>query len=217
MATGRADGAHQGPPFLDGDLYKWLEAAVALLAQGDDPELDACVEDLVSLIAEAQRADGYLHTPTQIAQLQRGADETLADRLNFETYNLGHLMTEACLHHAVTGRTTLLAVAERAAGFLINLIADNPDLVARSAICPSHYMGTVELFRTTGDSRYLQLARDLITLRDRVPASGLGGDDNQDRITFAETEAVVGHAVDDQVVGPGRYAITIEKPQVATL
>ncbi|WP_344676522.1 glycoside hydrolase family 127 protein [Tessaracoccus defluvii] len=212
VATGRADGAHQGPPFLDGDLYKWLEAAVALLAQGDDPELDTCVEDLVSLIAEAQRADGYLHTPTQIAQLQRGADETLADRLNFETYNLGHLMTAACLHHAVTGRTTLLAVAERAAGFLINLIADNPDLVARSAICPSHYMGTVELFRTTGDSRYLQLARDLITLRDRVPASGLGGDDNQDRLTFAETEAVVGHAVRSNYLYAGIADLLLEEP-----
>ena len=29
IAAGLEDGSHTGPPFMDGDLYKWLEAAIA--------------------------------------------------------------------------------------------------------------------------------------------------------------------------------------------
>ena len=28
IAAGEAEGEHEGPPFWDGDLYKWLEAAI---------------------------------------------------------------------------------------------------------------------------------------------------------------------------------------------
>ena len=42
-----------------------------------------------------------------------------------------------------------------------------PEL-ARNAVCPAHYMGIVELYRTTRDRRYLALARTLVDLRDRV-------------------------------------------------
>ena len=195
VAAGRADGGHVGPPFLDGDLYKWMEAAIATLTQRDDPELEETLDQIIALIGEVQRSDGYVHTPTQIQHKLAGTDGTLADRLSFESYNLGHLMTAACLHHRVTGKTTMLTLAENAAGFLISLVENTPEVIARSAICPSHYMGTVELHRTTGDPRYRQLAHDLIRLRELVPASGLGGDDNQDRIPLTETEAVVGHAV----------------------
>ena len=31
IAAGLEDGTHTGPPFMDGDLYKWLEAAIAEL------------------------------------------------------------------------------------------------------------------------------------------------------------------------------------------
>src|SRR5207248_190167 len=66
-----------------------------------------------------------------------------------------------------------------------------PEL-ARSAVCPSHYMGTVELYRTTRDRKYLALAVKLLDLRDT--ASG-GTDDNQDRLPFRKQTEAVGHAV----------------------
>src|SRR4029079_13254633 len=63
---------------------------------------------------------------------------------------------------------------------------------ARSSVCPSHYMGLVDLFRDTRDPRYLELARKLFALRDDIHD---GGDDNQDRIPFEHQTNAVGHAV----------------------
>ncbi|HRW05617.1 MAG TPA: glycoside hydrolase family 127 protein, partial [Caldilineaceae bacterium] len=70
-------------------------------------------------------------------------------------------------------------------------IESSPEL-ARNAICPSHYMGVIELYRTTRDPRYLELGRNLVEIRDLVTN---GGDDNQDRVPFREQDRAVGHAV----------------------
>lgn len=191
IASGDEAGEHAGPPFMDGDFYKWLEAATIAVAETGDPELEAQVETAAAAICAAQRSDGYLHTQTQIRRRQEGAGEALDDRLNFETYNLGHLMTAGCVRARVTGRRDLLDAGIRAADYLRRLVADRPDLIARSAICPSHYMGVIELYRTTGEAAYLQLAQDLLELRDRVN----GGDDNQDRVPLRDQRAVAGHAV----------------------
>ena len=59
-------------------------------------------------------------------------------------------------------------------------------------ICPSHYMGIVELYRATGEPRYLELAKKFLAMRDLVKD---GGDDNQDRIPFAQQSEAEGHAV----------------------
>jgi DUF1680 family protein len=53
-------------------------------------------------------------------------------------------------------------------------------------------MGLVELYRTTGDERYLRLAARLLDLRGQ--AAG-GTDDNQDRVPFRRQSEAVGHAV----------------------
>lgn len=42
------------------------------------------------------------------------------------------------------------------------------DELARNAICPSHYMAAAEMYRATGDKRYLELAEGLIAIRDEV-------------------------------------------------
>ncbi len=46
IAAGLEDGAHTGPPFMDGDLYKWLEAAIAELEVAPQPELADTVESV---------------------------------------------------------------------------------------------------------------------------------------------------------------------------
>lgn len=193
IAAGLAEGRHRGPPWNDGDFYKWLEAAAALLAVAKDEGLDRRMDEVIGVIARAQRGDGYLHTPVLIkSRAGDAAARPLQDRLDFEAYNLGHLMTAACVHHRATGKTDLLRVAIKAADYLVEVFRTPTPELARNAVCPSHYMGVVELYRTTRDSRYLDLARKLIDIRDLVED---GTDDNQDRIPFRRQTQAVGHAV----------------------
>ncbi len=115
----------------------------------------------------------------------------LADRFHFETYNLGHLITMGVRHHQVTGSTTLLDVARKAAAFLEDLATNKPLELAKSAICPSHYMAVIELYRATDDPQYLELAEAFLRVRDDFE----GGDDNQDRLPVREQKVAAGHAV----------------------
>ncbi len=193
VAAGLKEGRHRGPKWHDGDFFKWLEAVAFVYATTRDEDLDRQMDAIIEVIGKVQREDGYIHTPAVIAQRQHlpQADE-FRDRLDFETYNMGHLMTCACTHYRATGKTNLLDIAKKAADFLYRTYKDSPDTLAGNAICPSHYMGVVEIYRTTGDPKYLELARGLIDIRDRVKG---GTDDNQDRIPFRQQMQAVGHAV----------------------
>ncbi|WES63139.1 glycoside hydrolase family 127 protein [Microbacter sp. GSS18] len=216
VAAGLEEGVHQGPPFMDGDTYKWLESAIAQLETAPDPVLADRIEQIAQLIASVQREDGYVHTPTTIAANNDEDVVALADRFNFETYNLGHLITTAVRHHRVTGSETLLDVAKGAARFLEMLATDKPLELARSAICPSHYMAVVELYRATGDDRYLRLAESFVRVRDDFEE---GGDDNQDRIPVREQTAVAGHAVRANYLYAGLADLVAETgdPQLRTV
>jgi uncharacterized protein len=193
IAAGQEAGKHRGPPWNDGDFYKWLEAASAVYAVTRDPALDKQMDGLIAVVAKAQRADGYLHTPVLIAN--RNGDDSakpFRDRLNFEMYNFGHLFTAACAHHRATGKKTLLDVAVRAADFLCAAFEKPTPELARNSVCPSHYMGTVELYRVTGEKKYLRLAVRFLDMRELALD---GTDDNQDRIPFRKQTEAVGHAV----------------------
>jgi DUF1680 family protein len=192
VAAGLAAGKHRGPPWNDGDFYKWLEAAAAVYAVTKDPALDRRMDDAIAVIAKAQRADGYLHTPVLIKIRNGEPAKPFEDRLNFEMYNFGHLFTAARVHHRATGKKTLLGVAVRAADFLCHAFENPTPELARNSVCPSHYMGAVELYRTTGDRKYLALAVKLLDMRDL--ATG-GTDDNQDRVPFRRQTEAAGHAV----------------------
>ncbi len=193
IAAGKAEGDYHGAAWNDGDFYKWIEAACAVLAVNDDATLEQAVATSIDAIAAAQREDGYLHTPVLIRR--RNGDRSarpLADRHDFEVYNMGHLMTAGCIRARATGDRRLLEVAERAALFLETAFAEPTPEIARNSVCPSHYMGLVELYRTTREERYLHLARKLFDLRHLVHG---GSDDNQDRIPFVEQREAAGHAV----------------------
>ena len=193
IAAGEKEGRYRGAPFNDGDFYKFLEAVCLVLSQEDSPELVRMVEMSIDAISQAQREDGYIHTPVLIAQ--RNGDRSaqpFQNRHNFEVYNMGHLLTAACVHYRVTGRDKFLSIAKSTAEFLNKTFSDPTPELAGNSICPSHYMGMVELYRATGDPRFLKLARQFLEMRGMVED---GGDDNQDLISFFEQHEAVGHAV----------------------
>ncbi|WDF81363.1 glycoside hydrolase family 127 protein [Mucilaginibacter sp. KACC 22773] len=193
IAAGLDTGSHEGPPFHDGDFYKLFEAVASMYASTLDAKLDELMDKTITVIAKAQRADGYIHTPTIIEERKHtGKEKAFNNRLNFETYNLGHLMTAACVHYRATGKTTLLKVAIKATDYLYKFYKTASPELARNAICPSHYMGVIEMFRTTRDPKYLELAKSLINIRGLMEN---GTDDNQDRIPFRQQTQAMGHAV----------------------
>lgn len=193
IAVGEEEGRHEGPPFGDGDLYKWLEAASFVYGKTKEESLGRSIDETIDLIRQAQREDGYIFTKQEIEnRANPGGSEPLGDDLNFEVYNLGHLMTAACVHFRATGKRALLDLAEKAAGYLETTFSELAPEKAKTAVCPSHYMGVLELYRATSNKDYLELAERLIALRDLVPN---GTDDNQDRIPLAEQRKAVGHAV----------------------
>ncbi|MDL2243871.1 glycoside hydrolase family 127 protein, partial [Bacteroidales bacterium OttesenSCG-928-J19] len=158
-----------------------------------DPKLDELMDRFIRVVGMAQREDGYIHTATIIAHKNNPGSKTgFEERLHFETYNMGHLMTAACVHHRATGKRTMLDIAIKTADFLYNFYKTATTELARSAICPSHYMGVVEMYRETRDPRYLELSKSLIDIRGMVDN---GTDDNQDRVPFREQKTAMGHAV----------------------
>ena len=210
VAAGTVKGKHHGPPFHDGDMYKWLEACASVYAVTKDPKIDTLMDKFIEQVALAQRADGYIHTPVVISERNAGIDthaltenaagieigkdqkHAFASRLNFETYNLGHLMTAGIIHKRATGKTTLFECGKKAADFLYNFLTNDAAELSRNAICPSHYMGAAEMYRETGDEKYLTLAKGLIAIRDSVTN---GEDHNQDRHKFRDQYEAMGHAV----------------------
>ena len=212
IASGACEGEHWGPPFHDGDMYKWMEGVASVYAVTKDPELDKLMDHFIAHVVKAQRADGYIHTPVIIEEKNKGIDThsgvkqtvigtkvgtedekgAFANRLNFETYNLGHLMMAGIIHRRATGKTTLYDAAVKATDFLCHFYETASAELARNAICPSHYMGVVEMYRATGNPRYLELSNNLINIRGMVEN---GTDDNQDRVPFRDQYNAMGHAV----------------------
>lgn len=193
IAAGLMKGKFSGPSFHDGDFYKVFEAMAATFAVTKEAGLDAKMDQAIALLAKVQRQDGYIHTPVLIEERwgTLGAEE-LKKQLGFEKYNMGHLMTAACIHYRATGKTSFLKIATAVADYLHDFYKKASPELARNAICPSHYMGIVEMYRTVKDPRYLELANNLINIRGTTSD---GTDDNQDRIPFRQQTTAMGHAV----------------------
>jgi len=193
IAANLQKGSHQGPPFGDGDFYKWLEAASYIYGLTKDEKLKALIDSSISLIEQVQREDGYIFTQYTIKLKEGASAQKLGNSLNFEAYNLGHLITTAIVHTQTTGEDTLLKIGIKAAFCLKELFEEaEKSNTAKTAICPSHYMALVDLYRYTGDEVHLKTAQLAIKLRDKVEQ---GTDDNQDRLKLAEHTEILGHAV----------------------
>jgi DUF1680 family protein len=201
LAAGTAEGAFVGDyPFQDTDVYKWLEAASWQLAQQPDAgqgadandALAAEVDRIIALVAAAQEEDGYLGTWVQSG---KGAGRYADLRWGHELYNAGHLIQAAVAHHRATGRETLLEVARRFADHIDATFgpAGSGKAIDSFDAHPEVETALVELYRETGERRYLDLAAYFV---DRHGHGAHGHESYcQDRVPLREAETVEGHAV----------------------
>ncbi|MFQ9509802.1 MAG: glycoside hydrolase family 127 protein [Lachnospiraceae bacterium] len=193
ICAGEAEGDFDGTVFGDGDFYKWMEAAMYTAVKTNNEEMLEQLDAYISLIGKAQQADGYLSTKQILGERNNNGACRMADINDFEVYNFGHLFTSACLYKRLTGKENFLKIAIKTADYLENLYEEAAKTgEVQTAVCPSHYMGLIEMYRTTGDGRYLALAKQAIALRDSVKD---GLDDNQDRIPLKQHDKIIGHAV----------------------
>lgn len=197
-AAADGKGAYTGDfPFQDSDVHKWLEAASWQLAdRPDDPELAAHVDELTALLAAAQDADGYLQTYYQVAHPDRRWQEL---GWGHELYCAGHLLQAAVAHHRATGRRELLDVAERFADHIDSVFGPGKRI---DNVCghPEIETALVELYRETGERRWLELAGHFVDRRghgllDADVNPHLGRAYWQDHIPVREATTVSGHAV----------------------
>ncbi|MDW6065816.1 glycoside hydrolase family 127 protein [Streptomyces sp. FXJ1.4098] len=199
--------------FQDSDVHKWLEAASWQLAEGAevpaggtgaagaDGELARHVGRLTELVAAAQDTDGYLQTYYQV---RPGAQRWTELHWGHELYCAGHLIQAAIAHHRATGGDELLGVAVRFADHIDATFGPGKPV---DAVCghPEIETALVELYRETGERRYLDLAGYFVDRRgagtlgdgavDREADRRPGAPYWQDHAPVRDAAGVTGHAV----------------------
>ncbi len=135
------------------NFQKWLEACAYVIQSGDDPDTRALLDVFVTGVANA-------HQDNKFWTVYYGDD--------FErSYGLGtpgHLIQAAIAHHRATGSTEFLECAERVADAICEQFRGE-NFAGHSVI----EMALVELYRTTGQERYLAGARHFLTPLLRQP------------------------------------------------
>ena len=195
-AAGKLDVPFRGLYFNDSDVYKWLEAASWSLATDPDPDLERMVDAAITEVADAQRRDGYLNTYFSCERV----DERWTDFDLHEMYCAGHLLQAAVAHFRATGKERLLGVAVRFADHICDVFGAEEH--GKRPAVDGHEeieMALVELYRVTGEHRYLEQAGFFVDARGHgllgEPYGRFDPSYSQDHEPFREQDEVVGHAV----------------------
>jgi DUF1680 family protein len=193
-AAGGFDGPFDGIYFNDSDLYKWLEAAASAIASDpddDSSDLITMIDIAIGLIERAQDTDGYLNTYFSI---DRDDERWTNLRDKHELYCAGHLIQAAIAHHRATGDDRLLSVAKRFADVICDLFG--PAAEGKREQTDGHEeieMALIELYRETGQQKYLEGARFFLDIRGM---GTIGGSEyHQDATPIRKQSQMVGHAV----------------------
>ena len=129
----------------------------------------------------------------------------------------GTACTAAAVHYEATGKRTLLEVAVKLADYLCGVFLPTPRALANFGFNPSQIVGLVDLYRVSGDRRYLGLAGVFVNNRGSAPDPGVNGDQNQDRVPLREETAAVGHAVTATYLWAGAADVYAETGEAALL
>lgn len=203
-AGGQMDGPYEGTRAHDADLFKVIEAASYVLMTRPDPALQSKLDEWIAAIAVGQQEDGYLHSATTVKK--RG------DRSprHLEYFADGHLIDAGIAHFRATGKASLLTIARRSADLTCSLIGPG-----RRVEVPPHpkiESSLVQLYRLTGEKRYLESARFFVDERGHAAPGGrkVLGLHAQDHLPVREQTQAEGHVICGLFLWTGALDLGVE-------
>lgn len=171
--SGQKQLPRRGPLYTDSDVYKWLEAVAFVLQSEPQPQLRAKAEAVIKEIAAAQEDSGYLNT--FYSSLNRKLRHSNM-RGGHELYCLGHLLQAGIAWYRATGDTKLLDAGRKMVEYLLREFGPGKKAIYEGH--PEFELALIELYRLSGDKRYLDYAgyflagdprnMETTTPRDRV-------------------------------------------------
>ena len=200
--------------FVASDLYKVMEGAAYLLILERDPVLERQMDQIIDYIADAQQDDGY-HYESHITGVSRNASQWggggMGDRPyswvvhSHELYNMGHMYEGAIAYYQATGKDKWLKVAEKNARHINRVFFEgDPNYNDGKPVnqAPGHQeieLALVKLYRITGDTLYLNMAKRFLDIRGvtyRPEGQGVMAPEYaQQHLPVREQTKAVGHAV----------------------
>ncbi len=167
--------SHDLVPWAGEFAGKYLTHAVQIWRLTRDAELEAHLRWFVGELVALQAEDGYLGPWPQAWRLRRGAPNCSFNRDTWDAWGHYHAMTGLLLWHGATGDRRALACARRIGDLFCSRFLNNPqerlhDTAAHEMNqAPVHALAW--LYRLTGESRYLQMAEQIVA-EFAIPPAG---------------------------------------------
>ena len=203
--------------FWDSDVAKWMEGAAYILADYDDPPLEAKVDELVANIKKNQGDDGYFNIYYTVVE----PDGRFKNRDRHELYCAGHLMEAAVAYSQARGKNDLLDCMEKYADYIYKVFIEEK---SAGFVTPGHEeieLALVRMYLHTGKKKYLEMAEFFIDERGKRIEEYPGGNKlglsdkecskyNQSHLPVREQTEAVGHSVRAVYLYTGMAALAKE-------
>ncbi|WP_308120981.1 glycoside hydrolase family 127 protein [Paractinoplanes bogorensis] len=199
--------ARRGREFSDTEIYKYLEALAWEYGRTREPAIDARFRSIAARVASAQEPDGYLNTNFgRPGQAPRYSDL----EWGHELYSYGHLIQAAVARARTVGTDDFVQVAIRAADHVCKVFG--PGGIASVCGHPEIEPALAELYRVTGDTRYLEQARLFVSRRGGPVLSDIefGRSYFQDDMPVRAADILRGHAVRAMYLTAGAVDVAVE-------